>query len=67
LEKELDALDEADSKAFTNYRLKRSEFYDGWDPKQKELIEKLKEKLGEYGTKSCTSLQSNVSSSFMFW
>ena len=56
LDKELDALDEADSNAFTKYRLRRNEFYDGWDPKQKELLEKLKGKLVEYGMKSFAQL-----------
>ena len=55
LEKELDTLDKADLNSFTNYRLRRSEFYEGWDPKQKDLIEKLKAKLMEYGMKFHTS------------
>ena len=61
LEKELDALDEADSNAFTRYRLRRNEFHEGWDSKQKELLEKLKGKLVEYGMKSCISLSVNIS------
>ena len=61
LEKELDALDEADSNTFTRYRLRRNEFNEGWDPKQKELLEKLKRKLVEYGMKSCISLSVNIS------
>jgi len=32
--------------------LKRSEFREGWDPKQKDLLEKLKAKLVEYGMKT---------------
>jgi hypothetical protein len=50
LEKQLDELDEADSKTSTKYRLRRNEHYEGWDPAQKELIDKLKLKLSEYGT-----------------
>ena len=49
LEKELDTLDKVDSDSNTRYRLRRSEYYEGWDSKQKSLLEKLKAKLMEYG------------------
>ncbi|KAF4630545.1 hypothetical protein G7Y89_g7598 [Cudoniella acicularis] len=48
LEKELDELDKADENTDTKWRLKRGEFYEGWDPKQKDLIEKLRVKLLQY-------------------
>jgi hypothetical protein len=47
--------------------LRRSEFYEGWDPKQKELIEKLKGKLVEYGMKISHISSMEISSTFGFW
>lgn len=49
--KELDQLDVADSDedGGTLYRLRRNEWYEGWDRTQKDLLEKLQEKLSVYG------------------
>jgi hypothetical protein len=53
LEKELDALDIHDSVTQGMlYRLRRNEWYEGWDPAQKDLLEKLRLKLSEYGLRS---------------
>lgn len=50
LEKELHALDIHDSeRPKMLYRLKRCEWDDSWDPTQRDLLDKLKKKLAEYG------------------
>lgn len=50
IEKELDELDKADSEnPDMHYRLRRNEWYEGWDPRQKVLLDKLRVKLSEYG------------------
>ena len=49
LEKQLEKLDWEDSLTpGMLWRLKRNECYEGWDPAQKDLMEKLKQKLMEY-------------------
>jgi hypothetical protein len=50
IEKDLDILDQTDSKNKDMlYRLRRNEWYEGWDTGQKDLLDKLKTKLLEYG------------------
>lgn len=55
LEKQLDELDLSDSNTGPDsetdyrYRLRINEWHEGWDRKQKDLIQTLKEKLSEYG------------------
>lgn len=50
LEKQLRELDIHDAKTpDLHYRLRRNEHYDGWDPAQKDLLEKLQQKLSIYG------------------
>ena len=50
LERELDLLDthDAESPDF-KHRLRRSEWHEGWDSEQKNLLNELKMKLLEYG------------------
>jgi hypothetical protein len=50
LEKELDDLDISDANnPDMAYRLRRNEWYEGWDTTQRDLLEKLRTKLLEYG------------------
>ena len=50
IEKELDSLDQSDANDKNmQYRLRRNEWYEGWDTKQKDLLDKLRAKLLEYG------------------
>jgi hypothetical protein len=50
IEKELDTLDEDDSKDKNMlYRLRRNEWKEGWDTAQKDLLKKLRKKLCQYG------------------
>lgn len=54
LEKELEDLDAQDDQAEeTRYRLQIGEHYDGWDPTQKDLIDKISGKLADYGKEDC--------------
>jgi hypothetical protein len=50
IQKELDTLDQCDAEDESmHYRLRRNEWYDGWDKAQKDLLDKLRTKLLEYG------------------
>ncbi|RDW87356.1 hypothetical protein BP5796_03050 [Coleophoma crateriformis] len=50
IEKELDLLDVSDSKnEEMHWRLRKNEWYEGWDSGQRELLKKLREKLSLYG------------------
>lgn len=55
IEKQLDDLDKSDSetgptsKIDLRYRLTRNEWYEGWNPAQKNLLDTFKAKLLEYG------------------
>jgi len=50
IQKELDKLDHADAENNDMlYRLRRNEWYEGWDTTQKDLLDKLRAKLLEYG------------------
>lgn len=53
LEEQLSETDTADSKTESmHYRLKRNEFHEGWDRSQKDLIDKLRITLLQYGNHS---------------
>jgi hypothetical protein len=50
IQKELDILDQADAENKDKlYRLRRNEWHEGWDTAQKDLLDKLRTKLLEYG------------------
>jgi hypothetical protein len=54
IEKKLDDLDISDAKDPNMvYRLRRNEWYEGWDTAQRDLLEKLRTKLSEYGKFTC--------------
>jgi hypothetical protein len=50
IQKELEILDQADAENKDMlYRLRRNEWHEGWDTAQKDLLDKLRTKLLEYG------------------
>jgi hypothetical protein len=57
IQKELDKLDQADAENKDMlYRLRRNEWREGWDTAQKDLLDKLRTKLLEYGKPASYSI-----------
>lgn len=49
------------------YRLRRNEWYEGWDTAQKDLLDKLRAKLLEYGKLAFHYTHSQVGSEIIWY